>query len=367
MAEVELRRELPTEEIEPMVQVVRPQWDVEEATIKEDGITAIYELLVSTNEGRRECFLKATPLIEEPDRGCVIETEARLTEVVRTNTEIPAPRIIGAVDTHDSLRAPYFLMESMPGTVKHPSLNQEIPSEYLQGIARQTGRYLGQLHELPAPNIDTFGKGISHTSEPVLRGGRPSGDPAELSYTDGQSNWHAGLNDWSEAALEELRESDRFADIAEPIQETLEEVYPELPESLSPVIARIDHGLWNVLTDDSCSEITGVIDWGSLFAVPPAYDLAHVEWILAGGPWLGLEDFPDQREPIREALLDGYETVASIPDDFDFQRQCYQLDIVATGLLAVDEAADRDRVFSPARADEAEAGLREIVAKLRAF
>lgn len=367
MAEVELRRELSCEEIEPMVQVVRPQWEVEQATFQEDGITAIYELLVSTDEGREECFLKATPLIEEPDRGCIIETEARLTEVVRTNTDIPVPRIIGAVDTHDSLRTPYFLMESMPGTVKHPSVIQEIPSEHLQRIARQTGRYLGQLHELPTPNIDSFGKGISHSSDTVLRGGRPSGDPGDLSYTDGQSNWQAGLNEWSEAALEELRESDRFADIVEPIQETLREVYPKLPDSLSPVIARIDHGLWNVLTDGPCSEITGVIDWGSLFAVPPAYDLAHVEWILAGGPWLGLEDFPDHRETIREALLNGYETVTSIPDDFDFQRQCYQLDIVPTGLLAVDEAADRDRVFSSARADEAEAGLREIVAQLRAF
>lgn len=367
MAEVELCRELPAEEIEPMVQVVRPQWEVEEATFQEDGITAIYELNVSTDEGRKECFLKATPLIKEPDRGCVIETEARLTEVVRTNTKIPVPRVTGAVDTHDSLRAPYFLMESMPGTVKQPSVIQEIPSEHLQGIARQTGRYLGQLHELPTPNIDTFGKGISHTSETVLRGDRPNGNPADLSYSDGQINWHAGLNDWSEAALEELRESERFSDIAEPIQETLEEVYPELPESLSPVIARIDHGLWNVLTDECCSEITGVIDWGSLFAVPPAYDLAHVEWILAGGPWLGLADFPDHRETIREGLLEGYETATTIPDDFEFQRQCYQLDFVATGLLAVDEAADRDRVFSPVRADEAEAGLREIVAKLRDF
>lgn len=358
MADVEMRRELPEDDIERMIRAVEPEWGLRDATFMEDGVTSIYRVTVATGTGDRECFLKATP---SPERPFGLDTEARLTEVVRTHTDIPAPRVIGAVDEHETLRAPFFLMESMDGTVHPMSVMSEMSERALRSLARETGRYVGQLHDIRAPNVTRFGKGLSHESDTTLRGGRPPGDPAELAFPDGYERWRDRLREWIEGDLEKLGETDRFADLVDPIEASLAAMVEDLPGSPTPVLGRIDQGLWNLLTDESRSELTAMLDWGSLFVVPPAYDLAVMEFYLAGGVWIGLEDVPDHRAAIREAMLRGYREERAIPDVYERRRRCYQLDTVVLALVSIETAPESTRMVPTDRIDEAAAGMREVV------
>lgn len=354
-------RTLPAEVLEAMVRVVAPEWRLLAATVVEDGESAVYRLAVVTPTGDRECYLKATPF---PDRPAGLATEARLTEVVRRHTDCPVPRVIGAVDEHAALRAPYFLMEAMDGTRLPMDALAELPARHVRSLARQTGRYLAQLHDLPVPDLTAYGTGLAHDADAALRGGRPSGDPAELAFPDGHGRWDDRLRDWIDEDLEALAATERFPDLVEPIEAALGPMVDGLPDSPTPVVGRVDHGLWNLLTDESGAELRAMLDWGSLFVVPPAYDLAVVEYFLAGGPWMGLEDVPDNRLAIREAMLAGYREHRPVPASYDAQRRCYQLEAAILSLVSIDDGPERPRHLPADRLDEAAAGMRAFVREL---
>lgn len=361
MGDDDLTRELPAEDLEPMVRVVAPEWRLLDATLVEDGETAIYRLAVEAPNGDRECYLKATPF---PDRPAGLATEARLTEVVRRHTDCPVPRVVGAVDEHDALRAPYFLMEAMDGTRLPMDALAALPARHVRSLARQTGRYLAQLHDLPVPDLTTYGTGLSHGSSTVLRGDRPSGDPAELAFAEGHGRWDDRLRNWIDEDLEALAATERFPDLVEPIGAALEPMVDGLPDAPPPAVGRVDHGLWNLLTDESGAELRAMLDWGSLFVVPPAYDLAVVEYFLAGGPWMGLGDVPDHRGAIREAMLAGYREHRPVPAAYDARRRCYQLEASILSLVAIDDGPERPRHLPADRLDEAAAGMRALVREL---
>jgi len=75
MAAPDLQRELP-EEIAAMLRLVEPEWRLQRAQFMEDGMTAIYRVVVETGDGRRDCFLKATPLTPEAESEPTVDTEA---------------------------------------------------------------------------------------------------------------------------------------------------------------------------------------------------------------------------------------------------------------------------------------------------
>lgn len=361
MTEGTVERELPVDDIEPMVQTIKPDWGVLDATFVEDGQTAIYRLEVDAPTGRRECYLKAPP---SRKRSCGIDTEARLTVIVGEHTDIPVPTVHGTVDDHDTLRAPFFLMESMVGRRLQMDALADLAEWQVRSLARQTGQVLGQLHDLPIPNVSGFGTGLTYHSDTTLRGGRPTGDPAELVIPQGDGRWRDRLEAWIDEDLEALAETDRFVDLVEPIRGSLEAMVAELPGDPTPVIARVDQGLWNVLTDEDVGRITALLDWGSLFVTPPAFDLAVTEYFLAGGPWIGLEDVPDHRAVMRDALLDGYRRHRPVPSAYDDQRRCYQLEAAILSLVSLDRGPETPRHVPADRLDEAAAGMRTVVGNL---
>lgn len=344
-----------------MIRGIRSEWTIRDATFVEDGWTAIYRVTCRTPSGDRTCYLKATP---EPDEPAGVDAEARLTEVVRTQTDIPAPQVLGAVDEHDDLRAPYFLMEAMPGTRHSTAALTALPDSAFRALGRQTGRYLGQLHALETPNLTRFGKGLTYSPARSLTGEPPDSDANELVFPDGYERWDDRLRDWMESDLEALTESDRFGDLVDPIEASLEVMLSNIPARPEAVIARVDQALWNLLTDETGHEITAMLDWGSLFVTPPAYDLAVCELFLAGGPWMGLETVGDRRPTIREGLLEGYREHRQVPTDYDRKRRCYQLETFILPLSVMGEPDDRDRRIPPDRVDDAEPGVRRIVRDL---
>lgn len=366
MVESALDRTLPEADIREMIQLVDPAWDLRSSAFMEDGVSAIYRVGVETDTGVEEYFLKATPVLPGADIHPRVGAEARLSECVRRHTEIPVPTVVGAVDDHDTVRTPFFLMEAMPGTDNDMDALFEISVEAMATLARETGRYMGQLHGLETPNLTRFGKGITYDSDIALEGGQPSGDPTELTFPDGYASWRARLRDWIDDDLDALAESERFEDLLDPIEHRLQELVERLPDSLSPVAGRVDQGLWNLLTDETCSRATAWLDWGSLYAVPPAFDLAVVEYFLGGGPWAVLDDVPDYRVELQRALLDGYLTEQPLPEAYALQRECYLLDTITLTLSALDKDERKPRHLPEARVDEAADGMRTHVRRLLA-
>lgn len=361
MTEGTVERKLPADDLEPMVQTIEPDWGLLDATFVEDGETAIYRLEVDAPTGRRECYLKATPSRE---RSCGIDTEARLMVIVEEHTDIPVPTVYGAVDDHDTLRAPFFLMESRDGRRLQMDALADLSERQVRSMAEQTGQALGQIHDLPIPNVSGFGTGLSHASDTTLRGGRPSGDPTELVIPQGDERWRDRLEVWIDEDLEALAATDRFVDLVEPIRGSLEAMVAELPGDPTPVVARVDQGLWNVLTDEAVGRMTALLDWGSLFVTPPAFDLAVTEYFLAGGPWIGLEDVPDHRAAMRDAMFDGYRRHRPVPSAHDAQRRCYQLEVVILSLVSLDRGPETPRHVPADRLNEAAAGMRTVVEEL---
>lgn len=350
-------RTLPRAEIAGMVDLVEPGWRLREATLSELGWTTLYHLTVDTGGGRRECVLKATP---DGDRPAGIDAEARIQAVVGATTAIPVPAVLGVVDGHDSLRTPFFLMESMPGETVPMATVGELPDATLRRVARETGRHLADLHGLDT-RLDAFGNCVGHDSPP-LRGGRPSGDPTELVADGGRDRWRAVLDEWVEEDLDALADS-RFSDLAPALRGELLGRRDALGDSFAPVLGRVDHGWFNLLLDRDAGSLRGVLDWGTRFAVPPAFDLAVVEYLLAGGWWLALPEAPDRRPLVREALLDGYSETATVPPDLAAQRACYHLDDTVRWMASLGEKAGSDpRAVPEARVEEAAAGFRAMAA-----
>lgn len=364
MVDSNLERKLQEDEIKEMIRLVDPEWDLRDSTFIEDGISAIYRVSVETTAGVQEYYLKATPVLDGSEIQPRVDTEARLTEWVRHHTDIPVPIVIGAVDDHDAVRTPFFLMEAMPGQKNEMDVLFDISVESMAALARETGRYMGQLHNVETPNLDRFGKGITFDIEYSLQGEQPRGNSAELTFPDGYSSWPKQMQEWVGDDIDALAESDRFEDLVGPIERCLTGLIKRLPTSAMPTVGRVDHGLWNILTDETCSRSTAWLDWGSLFSVPPAFDLAIVEYHLGGGAWMGLEEVAEYRRPLRSALLEGYRLERALPEVYDLQRRCYLLDTVTLALSTLDESGRRQRHLPEERVDEAAKGLRGLTQAL---
>ena len=343
-------RTLSPERVERMVRAVRPDWDVVDAALTESGYTSVYRLTVGNGDDTRECVLKASP--DGESHG--IDTEARLLGVVADRTACPVPDVLGAVDDRDDLSTPFFLMESMPGEAVPFRDVGTLPDSALERLARETGGYLAELHAIDA--VDAFGT-VDHDQSTVLRGEAPPCDVDELTVTDSSDSWPALVRRWADDELGRLGGTG-FADLAPRLRETVDDRIDALSGSFSPVLGRIDHGLHNLLIDSSTGEIRGMVDWAFTLAVTRAYDLACVEYNVAGVALSVVPEIPDRRETVRNALLDGYRSVATVPTEYHDHRELYELlahlrsmNFLNTGMTEVPEE----------HVDSAAAGLRREV------
>lgn len=359
MASADPDRTLTDEQLARMLGLVRPDWTLRRARPATKGWTALYFLDVDTPAGRQRCVLKAAP---DTDRPTGIDAEARIQTAVADNTSIPVPEVLGAVDAHDAVRTPFFLMAEMGGETVPMAEVATLPDHTLRRIARTSGRYLAELHGLDV-GFDAFGDSVDYAGGPSLRGERPTGDFTKLFVADGYEEWSAQVRGWMREDVAQFAES-RFADLTPQVREELARRLDALPDALSPVMGRVDHAWFNLLVDREAGRLTGVIDWGSRFAVPAGFDLAVVEFLLAGGWWIALPEVPDRRPLVREALLYGYREEATVPPTLDTQRACYQFDDLIRWMAVLEQrAGGSKRAIGPDRVDEAAAGYRRLVEK----
>lgn len=290
-------------EIDRMVSLIEPSYRVRDATAIDKGHSAVYRIQAATPDGQRQYVLKA--VADEDHRG--IGTEARLLTLLAEHTTIPVPEILGAVDDHGDLPSPFFLMELVPGTQHQFEETSAIHDQQLGRIARQTGEFLGQLHALDG--IDSFGV-VSHSFGTACHGERPPADLDELRVIGEQDSWRPFLWQMIERELNQ-HESTQFSDLTPALRAWFDERIQSVPDSTSPVIGRIDHGLHNLLIDVDTGEITSMLDWEFALAVTPGYDLQCVEYVLSGAVLSPIPDSPDRRELVREAMVDGYSSTAA--------------------------------------------------------
>lgn len=313
-----LDRSISDDVIERTLRTIEPGWELREAVLSDRGHTAVYHVDIETGDGRREAVLKASP--DADAHG--IATEARLLAILHEGTPIPVPNPIGVVDDHDDLPAPFFLMETMPGSAMAYEETRCLGDAVLRRLARQTGAYLGELHTVDA--VESFGV-VGHDPAAPMDGGRPGADAGQLAVAEPFDTWSEFLRASVEPELEKVGAS-RFADLAPRFEAAILGEIERLDRPAEPVLGRIDHGVHNLLIDRETGEIRTVIDWGFTLAVTPGYDLATVEYVLSGAVLAPLDDASDRRELVRDAMATGYRAAAGYPaDELARARHCYEL------------------------------------------
>lgn len=317
MVEVPDAREFSEATLAAMLQAVDSGWNLLEAKRNPRGFCSVYRVVVDDGGTSRELYLKASP----DENPWSVPTEARLQAVLGTETSIPVPEILGVVDDAEDLPTPYYVMESLAGEEVEYERVAYFPDDVLQRLARETGRYLGELHSIPG--LEHFGP-IRHDDEPRT-GSRPSDDPSALGVGEPREQWTDYLRDYTDAELDRHADS-AFSGLTPALREWFDDQIAALDGPHRAVLGRNDHGLHNLLVDPDTGEITAMIDWGYTLAVPAAFDFEFAVYIYSGAYLAGLPDVPDRRTFVRDAMLTGYrETAPDLVERVDPPRDLYTM------------------------------------------
>lgn len=314
---------LPDATLQRMLHRVEPDWSLREAEPVESGFSAVYRLAVDGGDVD-ECYLKCTP----DGDGEGVSADARIQRVLEEETDIPVTPVLGVVDDHPDLPAPFHLTAGVGGeSVPYEAVGQ-LSDAVMRGIARDVGRHLGDLHTLDA--VDGFGYVAS--GGPKLDGGRPSGTASDLTPVRGRDSWPEYLRARTNAELDRHTDS-RFADLTDRLTAWFDERIGALSGPFEPRLGRNDHGFHNLLVDREAGSVTAHPDWAYTLAVPPAFDFEFAAYLYGGSFLAGLPDVRDRRELVREAMLDGYErTAPGLVGRVRDPTPCYEL-LAATRVM----------------------------------
>ena len=254
------RTDLDRATVERMVAAVEPAWTVERARPSDEGTDYVYFVTVRTPEGKRETVLKA--FAGEAAPAAVARSEPRVLELLAAETEIPVPAVVGFVDDHPDLPAPFFLAERLPGENGAGQFTA-LSTPALDRVLADAGDFLGQLHALGS--FDRFG-----------RVGVADGRLAVVDDADTGGEW----TDWLLADAEETLDGldgGRFDDLVPALRGFVRDAIPALDAPETASLVHWDYRLGNLLVDPESGETTAVLDWAGLLAGDPVYNLATVE------------------------------------------------------------------------------------------
>lgn len=280
-----------------MVQYIRPEWTVHENIPITSGTDAVSFIIVETERGRREMILKACTAVTPED----FRPEPYLLSILETKTSVPGPHVLGAVDDHDDLPAPFFLMERCKGALAG---DITLTPEMCERMARAAGRFAGEYHTLG--DFGRFGR-IQLDCDRSNPSAGMTVDGRTLAVADDAAvSWRAFLEDMYEGWIHDL--DDEFCDLRTDLEAFIEPRFNTLDRSFDSVLGHIDYKPRNVLVRPETGETTAVLDWGHATAMPPYYDLLLTETHLSR--WAPLSS--NSRRRIREALAEGYAETNSL-------------------------------------------------------
>lgn len=206
-----------------------------------------------------------------------VRTEAALIRAIRGRTSLPAPPVVasGVLDGSG-----YLVSEHRDGADLHTAF-AEYDGRRQRRIAREFGRYLGELHA-------AFAFGAC---------GEVSLDDGTLTATGPEcGRW---LDDSGRAAVE------RLPSAFDGVRDRLLAVLERAPETgATPRLFPWDLRPGNALAVDG--EISAVVDWERPMAAPAALAVAKTEYLVAD--W-----YVDDPAPLRAAFRDGYAEVRTLP------------------------------------------------------
>lgn len=301
-----MARELSDETVRRMVRCLQPEWTVRKNTAVTSGTDAVSFVTVETERGRRETVLKACTAVPPTD----FRPEPYVLSLLETETSVPVPHVIGAVDAHADLPAPFFLMERRGGVLAD---DVALTPEMRERMARVAGRFAGEYHAVG--DFEGFGyvRLDSDRSDPEVG---VSVDGRTLAVTDdAASSWRAYVQDMYEEWIHDL--DDEFLDLRSDLKAFIDSRLDTLDRSFVPVLGHIDYKPWNVLIRPESGETTAVLDWGHATAMAPYYDLVLTEEHLSR--WAPLDS--DRRERVRTALAEGYAETNSLERDSRFEKR----------------------------------------------
>lgn len=288
------------------VRSVRPEWTVREATPAESATDAVYHLVVEGRDGPSECVFKACTAVPPAD----FRPEPYLFTLLGRRTSVPGPRVIEAVDDHEVLPAPFFLMERCEGV---PANTVDLAPETVERMARAAGRYAGEYHDVGS--FGRFGRLRLDCDLDRLRGGVTVDGRTLAIGDDGHGFWRS----WFEALygnwIDDLE--DRFVDLRPDIEAFVDARIGALDRPFDAVLGHIDYKPWNVLVRPGSGETTAVLDWGHATAVEPYYDLLLAEEHLSR--WAPLDS--PRRRRVRAALEAGYSETNELERDAGFEER----------------------------------------------
>jgi aminoglycoside phosphotransferase (APT) family kinase protein len=299
-----------------MIREIRPEWNLREAAPADEGTDAVYFVTVETPDGRRECVLKVCEFLDPK----AFRPEPYLMALIDRRTSIPVPRVVGAVDDHDDLPAPFFLMDRLDGEVRENDA-RDLPAGAVERLARDAGRNLAEVHSLG--DFEAFGpirlpRHADRDADPDAdRGGTGVAvDGRTLTVGEaGVDSWRAHFERVADANFADLH--DRFADLDAPLRAFVEDRLDALDREFAPVLGHDDYRLGNLLADPATGETKAVLDWGNAHTTEVQYNLVLTEQYFSG--WAPRDD--PLRERVRAALREGYETTNELPRDPDFERR----------------------------------------------
>lgn len=262
-----------------MLAHVDPEWRLVDAEPSTESSDAVYLATVADGETERRVVLKH-PVLVEDDR---FRREAALTDYVAANTSLPVPAVLGSVDEHDELPAPFFVMERREG-VNPNAMDGDLDPDARDRAVREAGRHLAELHDLG----------------PLSGFGWVAVEDGELTVRDPQNSWRETVWSWVEEPLSEL--ADPFVDMEDDLRAALVSRIERLPDDVPAVPAHNDYRPGNLLVDAETGETRAVLDWGAAMAMHDEYELAIVEEAFCGPA----PPDADERERVRSNLLAGY-------------------------------------------------------------
>ncbi len=303
---------LPEETVRRMVHHVRPEWSVRESTVIEAGTDTLYDVGVATGEKRRRCLLKMCTEVPPPD----FRPEPYLLSALGRRTSVPGPRPLGSVAEHESLPAPFYLMEHCEGVTADEAT---LDPDGVERVARAAGRHAGEYHRVG--DFRRFGRVRLDCDRSREHGALHAGGRTLAAGDQGQETWRAWVEALSDHWITDLEE--RFVDLRPDIEQFVEARLDLLDGSFEPVLGHIDYKPWNVVVRPATGETTAVIDWGHATVVAPEYDLLLTEDHLS--KWAPLES-PFRRR-IRTAIEEGYAETNDLRRDsaFEARRELYLL------------------------------------------
>jgi aminoglycoside phosphotransferase (APT) family kinase protein len=290
-------RELSTETARRMVQRIRPEWTVHENTPITSGTDAVSFITVETKHRARETVLKACTAVPPEE----FRPEPYLLSLLETNTSVPGPHVLGAVDDHGDLPAPFFLMERCKGVLAG---DIALTPKMRERMARAAGRFAGEYHAVG--DFEQFGR-IHLDCDRSNPWVGMTVDGRTLAVADDAAiSWRAYFRDMYDGWIHDL--DDEFLDLRSDLEEFIEPRFNTLDCSFDSVLGHIDYKPRNILIRPETGETTAVLDWGHATAMEPYYDLLLTETHLSR--WAPLSS--DIRMRIREALVEGYAETNSL-------------------------------------------------------